>query len=486
MPQDDIDPHLLIVLGGHGDLMARKLLPAIYHLHELGFIEGQQRVLAVARHTDRDDESVRKWARESIQTHLDVDPTESKAWCSRCLYYHGLGGREQKHYEGLKERIEEIERENDLPQNRVFYLAIPPTAFETTVHILGELGLNHSEGWTRIVVEKPFGRDLESARALNDVLTSDFEEQQIYRIDHYLGKETVQNLMVFRFANPIFEALWNRDHVRSVHITVAESVGIGDRGEYYDEAGALRDMVQNHLTQLLTLTGMGVPAVAEADMIRDEKVKVLHSLQPITPADVVMGQYTGGEQDGEEVVAYREEADVDPQSDTETYVAMRLALDNWHWAGVPFYLRTGKRMNRRITQIVLNFERAPTAFFCPFGACHLNYNRLVLTLQPDENFDISFEVKAPGSPFQLQTEHLHFNYEDAFGVPPDAYQTLLLDILRGDQTLFVRGDETERAWEFYAPILKDPPQVHEYEPGSWGPAEADELLRPSGDQWLNP
>lgn len=486
MTQQDVEPHLLIVLGGHGDLMARKLLPAIYNLNELGLIEGKQRILAVARQTDRSDESTRQWARESIQEHLDVDPHDSETWCARCLYYYGLGGRDRSHYEGLKERIERIEHEHDLPQNRVFYLALPPNAFEPTINILDELGLNQSEGWTRIIVEKPFGRDLESARRLNNVLTDKFQERQIYRIDHYLGKETVQNLMVLRFANPIFESLWDRNHIRSVQITVAESVGVEDRGEYYDRAGALRDMVQNHLTQLLTLTAMGVPAVAEADTIRDEKVKVLRSLQPLTGQDVVMGQYRAGQIDGESVQGYRDEPDVDAQSTTDTYVAMRLHIDNWRWAGVPFYLRTGKRMNRRITQIVLNYERAPTAFFCPFGACHVNYNRLVLTLQPDESFDISFEVKAPGSPFQLQTEKLHFDYEEAFGTPPDAYQTLLLDILRGDQTLFVRGDETELAWEFYTGILEDPPQVHPYDAGSWGPDEADDLLRSSGDQWLNP
>ncbi len=332
-------------------------------------------------------------------------------------------------------------------------------------------------------MEKPFGRDVDSARELNALVHRYFEEQQIYRIDHYLGKETVQNLMVFRFANPIFEAIWNRDRVDHVQITVAEDLGIEGRAGYYDQAGALRDMVQNHLTQVLCHMAMEVPAAFDARAVRDEKAKVLRSLAPVDPRDVVRGQYTRGVIAGTGIAGYREEPGVAAGSDAETFVAMKLEVENWRWKGVPFYLRTGKRLPRRVSRIFVTFKSAPVSIFQPF-TCTLQSNVLAITLQPDEGFDLRFEVKQPGQPLQIGSQQLHFRYADAFSPLPDGYETLLLDILAGDQTLFVRADWVEASWDRYKPVLEAPPPLEFYEAGSWGPRGADALLRQDGREWL--
>jgi glucose-6-phosphate 1-dehydrogenase len=339
------------------------------------------------------------------------------------------------------------------------------------------------------VVEKPFGYDLESARNLNEHVHAHFEEDQVYRIDHYLGKETVQNLMAFRFGNALFESMWNREHIDRVEITVSESLGVGGRGGYYDESGHVRDMVQNHLTQLLTLVAMEPPASMDANAIRDEKVKVLNAVQQPTPeSDIVFGQYAAGTVDGEPVPGYRDEPDVPDDSDTETFAAMRLNVANWRWQGVPFYLRTGKRLPAKLTQIAVRFQSAPVSLFQSDGGpcvpqdadCEAPPNELLITLQPNEGFDLRFEVKAPGEgsngAMSLETQQLSFSYENAFGPVPDAYETLIRDIIVGDPTLFVRGDEVEASWQLYTPLLEADLPVRPYQAGTWGPDAVDRLL----------
>ncbi|MCH7760637.1 glucose-6-phosphate dehydrogenase [candidate division TA06 bacterium] len=483
MGRNPIEPHLFIILGGTGDLTQRKLLPALYRLTAQGILNDRSRILGVARDSNLSDQSFRNWAREALAT-AGVSGKEMTAnWCDQCVYYQPIGVGSEGDYRSLLARVQELERKYNIAGNRAFYLALPPDAFPTTIRGLGQVGLNQSSGWTRLVIEKPFGHDLASAQELNRLVHTDFNESQIYRIDHYLGKETVQNLLVFRFANAIFESLWNRDRVESIEITVAEDLGIEKRAHYYEHAGALRDMVQNHLTQLLTLVAMEVPPSFEADAIRTEKIKVLHTVMPIRPEEVVLGQYTRGKIDGQEVPGYREEPGVAPDSNTETSVAFRVEIDNWRWQGVPFYLRTGKRLPRRLTQIAVTFRSPPICLFQSLDGCQIHPNVLTITLQPDEGFDLFFEVKAPVQPVKIKTQRLHFRYTEAFGPLPEAYETLLLDVLTGDQTLFVHADEVEASWRLFAPLLEQKPQVHEYAAGSWGPPEADQITDREGRRW---
>jgi glucose-6-phosphate 1-dehydrogenase len=485
MGTDHSDPHLFVILGATGDLARRKLLPALYHLARQEVLGTRHAVLGVSRDSNLDDEAFRRWAREGLQ-EAGFSDDELAIWCDRQLHYQGLGKGGNGQYQMLAKRVVEIEKHHGLPGNRVFYLALPPGAFPTTISGLGDAGLHHSPGWTRLVIEKPFGRDLESARQLNELAHRHFHESQLYRIDHYLGKETVQNLLVFRFANAMFESLWNRDRVANVQITVSENLGVEDRAGYYDRVGALRDMVQNHLTQLLSLIGMEVPIAFDADAVRYEKVKLLRSLAPIRAQDVVLGQYARGNVNGEEVPDYHEEPGVVAGSRTETFVAMRLSINTWRWQGVPFYIRTGKRMTRRVTQITVTFRHPPVCLFESMGGCEMRPNVLVLTLQPDEGFALCIDVKVPGEPFELRTLPLDFQYQQAFGSIPDAYETLLLDVLQGDQTLFVHADETEAAWQLYTPLLEHDLQIHSYSAGSWGPAEAEDLLDRDGFEWHGP
>ncbi|MEO7403717.1 MAG: glucose-6-phosphate dehydrogenase, partial [Burkholderiales bacterium] len=361
--------------------------------------------------------------------------------------------------------------------NHVLYLALPPTAFSPTIEGLGRAGLHRSAGWTRLVIEKPFGHDLGSALTLNAHVHKYFDEAQVYRIDHYLGKETVQNLLAFRFGNALFESAWNRDHIKSVQIAVAEELGIEQRADYYEHTGALRDMVQNHLTQLLTLIAMEVPAAFEADSIRFEKVKVLRAVAPIGNHAVVFGQYAAGKLGRKKLSSYRDEPDVAARSKTETFVALRLELGNWRWQGVPFYLVTGKRLARRATEITIKFRSPPVALFRSLDGCATHTNVLVITLQPGEGFNLSFEVKSPGDQFTLQTQHMDFRYADAFGPRlADGYETLLLEIVEGDQTLFVHADEAEASWKLYSPLLRRRLPLQFYAAGSTGPAAAHRLM----------
>ncbi|MGK7311032.1 MAG: glucose-6-phosphate dehydrogenase [Candidatus Longimicrobiales bacterium M2_2A_002] len=482
MPGRELDPHLFVIIGATGDLAERKLLPAM--ARGLARDDGVKSVvLGLARSTDRDDAGYREWAREAL-ADAGVEGDAVAAWCDERLHYTAVPESTGDAYAAVADRVRELEETHDLPGNRVLYLALPPGAFPDTIAALGEAGLNRSPGWTRLVIEKPFGRDLESARSLNACVHEHFDERQIYRMDHYLGKETVQNLLVFRFANPVFENIWNRDRVESIQVTVAESIGVGDRAGYYDNAGAIRDMIQNHVTQLLTLVAMEEPAAFDADAIRSEKVKVLRSVAPVRRTAVVLGQYTGGTVDGDEVPGYREEHGVDASSDTATYAALRLDVANWRWQGVPFYLRTGKRLDRRLTRILIRFRRPPVEIFEPFqDTCGISSNTLALTLQPDEGFDLGFEVKTPGDGVRLTSQRLRFRYDEAFAPLPDAYETLIRDVVQGDQTLFVHGDEAEAAWQLYDPLLRHRPDPLPYPAGSWGPEEADRLVE-EDDGWI--
>ena len=481
MARPVLEPHLFVIIGATGDLTERKLLPAL--ARGTGGDQGPRPVVLGVARTTMDDAAFRDHARAAL-ARAGVEDEAVAAWCDARIHYASLGDGDATGYAAVAERIRAVEAEHDLPGNRVFYLALPPGAFPGTIEALGEAGLAHGPGWTRLVIEKPFGRDLASARSLNALVHRHFDESQVYRIDHYLGKETVQNLLVFRFANPVFEDVWNRDRVSSVRITVAESLGVEDRASYYDRAGALRDMIQNHATQLMTLVAMEAPAAFDAAAIRAEKVKVLRSVTPLDTDDVVLGQYAAGEADGEPVPGYRDEPGVAPSSSTETYAALRLQVASWRWQGVPFYLRTGKRLKRRLTRIEVRFRRPPVEIFEPFqDACRLSPNVLVLTLQPDEGFDLGFQVKTPGEGVELASQRLRFRYAEAFAPLPDAYETLLRDVVQGDQTLFVHADEVEAAWRLYDPLLAGRPAPRPYPAGSWGPAEAHRLVGGDGDPW---
>ncbi|HTW56002.1 MAG TPA: glucose-6-phosphate dehydrogenase [Thermoplasmata archaeon] len=471
---------LVLAFGATGDLMQRKLLPALYSVaRALPEPAPGLFVLGAARHP-LDDAMFQQTAARALVAARAATAPAARRWCRAAVRYATLGGEDAADFDRLADRVRAVERAEGLAGNRIVYLALPAEAIPAVVERLGASGLHRGPGWTRVVIEKPFGHDLESARALNDLLHRFFHESEIYRIDHYLGKETVQNLIVFRFANMLFEPVWNRDRVDQVEITVAEDLGVEERAGYYDQSGALRDMVQSHLTQLLTLTAMEVPSSLTPDEVRNEKVKVLRSLAPIRPSDVVRGQYVAGTVHGARVPAYRAESGVARTSTTETYAAVRLRINNWRWQGTEFILRTGKRLPTKSTQIVVRFRTPPVWFFPRNATPPLAANTLTITLQPDEGFELSFEVKRPGHEIRLATERLHFRYAEAFGPLADAYQTLLLDVVRGDPTLFVRADEVEEAWRVYDPALRRPSRLHPYPAGSAGPAAGVRLGRPPG------
>jgi glucose-6-phosphate 1-dehydrogenase len=480
------DRPLLVVFGATGDLMRRKLLPALYGLSVDGHLPAGSVILGAARSTEFDDASYQSWAAQGLKEFSPFHPDAIDPWCAATLFYQSIRDGTPKDYQALAKRVTALEGKHELDGNRVLYLALPYEAFAPTIAGIGGAGLNRGPGWTRIVIEKPFGRDLDTARALNQLVHQHFDEPSIYRIDHYLGKETVQNLLILRFANVLFESLWSRDRVSKVEITVAEDLGLEGRAGYYDHAGALRDMVQNHLTQLLSLIAMEVPAAYDADSIRNEKVKVLRSITPVRPDQTVFGQYAPGTIDGATVPGYLKEQGVPDGSSTETFVALSLRIENWRWQGVPFYLRSGKRLAKRVTQVVVTFHRPPVTFFKDLDPEDVHSNELVITLQPNEGFDLVFEVKPPGEAMATRTERMRFRYAEQFGNLPDAYQTLLLDVLEGDPTLFVRADEVEASWELYTDILAHPPTPKPYPAGSWGPPQADKLLQPNEEPWSRP
>lgn len=472
-----IPPYLFVIVGGTGDLARRKLLPAICRLWEKNLSEFY--LIGAGTGKKHNDATYRDFVARSLEEEgVDIrEMGDSFEW----LYYHSVGGGSLEEYKGLADRIVQMEKQLGLPGNRVFYLAVPPSVFPNAIKNLGEVGLNKSGGEIRLVVEKPFGQDLQSARELNELVHKYFDESQVYRIDHYLGKETVQNLLAFRFSNAMFESLWNRDRIERVEITVAETVGVEHRAGYYDRVGALRDMIQNHLTQLLTLIAMEVPTALEAEAVRHEKVKVLRAVSTISTSDVVFGQYARGAVEAREAIGYCEEDGISSDSRTETYVALKLNISNWRWQGVPFVLRTGKRMFKGLTEVAITFRRPPVSIFKQFSIKDIQPNRLIMTIQPNEGFDLFFKVKEPGDSYKLSTQSLHFQYSEIFGRIPDAYETLLLDVLKGDQTLFVRADEVESSWELYTPLLSYKFQVYKYASGTWGPEEAERLL--DGEKW---
>ena len=478
------DPCVLVIFGASGDLTRRKLLPALYNLAEARHLPDPVAVLGVARPAT-DEAAYRATMYDRVRDALER-PLEPRLWAAIGDRLHYVSGEfdDPALYVRVRERLADLDRRYGTPGNCLFYLAVPPALFSgVALHLAGAGLMEEHAGWRRIVVEKPFGHDLASACALNAELSSALEESQIYRIDHYLGKETVQNIMAFRFANGIFEPIWNRRYVDHVQITVAESDGIGARGAYYDQAGALRDMVQNHMFQLLTLVAMEPPVSFGAEAVRDEKVKVLHAVQPFTAGDVrtrvVRAQYAG----------YRGEPNVAPDSTTETFVALQLLLDNWRWAGVPFYLRTGKRLEARVTEIAVQFKRPPFMLFRQTDIDHLEPNVLVIRIQPDEGISLAFEAKVPGPFERLGTVKMDFSYADYFGAAPSTgYETLLHDAMSGDQTLFHRMDIVQAGWQVVQPILdawesERGAVLPEYAPGSCGPAEADHLLERSGCRW---
>jgi glucose-6-phosphate 1-dehydrogenase len=477
----EVDRNVFVIFGGTGDLARRKLIPALYDLITSQGAADRCILLGVASR-DLDDDDYRAWTRGALRD-MGIDDDGLKPWCDENVFYQRLG-RGFGSFDALRSRIESIEAQRDFPGNRIFYLALPPAVFPSTVAGLGEVELNESPGWTRLVIEKPIGDDLESALVLNGLVHDYFEESQVYRIDHYLGKETVQNLLAFRFSNPMFESVWNRDRVESVEITVAEDLGIGSRAGYYESAGAIRDMVQNHLTQLLALVAMEPPISFDAEQIRNEKVKVIEAIAPIRQESVVFGQYESGSVDGVDALGYQEEDGVDEDSYTATFVGIELRIDTWRWQGVPFYLRTGKRLPKRLTEIAVTFQRPPLCIIHGRrDSCVVEPNILLITLQPDEGFALRFNVKAPGDTVELDSQALSFSHDNVYGRLPEAYETLILDVMEGDQTLFVRSDEVEASWRIYDPLLDYRPKPHLYEAGTWGPGAANRDLKLGETPW---
>ena len=490
-------PCAVVIFGASGDLTRRKLLPALWNLHVEGRLSEGFSVLGMAR-SPMTDEEFRKQAWEGITKHSrfrDPDPAKWKEFEAGIFYHRGEYNSPESYTE-LKAHLEQIKKDRSSGGNHLYYLATPPKGYEEIGQQLGAAGMaSEKDGWSRIIVEKPFGTDLESARNLNAVLKGVFQERQIYRIDHYLGKETVQNLMVLRFGNGMFEPIWNQRYVDHVQISAAERLGVEGRGGYYEDAGALRDMVQNHLMQVMCLIAMEPPARLNDRAVRNEKQKVLESVRRIPleelPRWTARGQYGAGEMEGKEVPGYLQEPGVSPHSQTETFSAVKFMIDNWRWGGVPFYLRSGKRMASRVTQVSIHFRSAPHLLFRDFGQEPPERNVLTLRIQPNEGIGLRFGVKVPGAGMTIRPVKMDFDYDEEFHAEsPEAYERLLLDCMLGDITLFSRDDWMETSWELLDPVLRawkaQGGPLPQYPAGSWGPAEADALLAQDGRSWWTP
>jgi glucose-6-phosphate 1-dehydrogenase len=504
------DACTIVILGGAGDLTKRKLIPALYQLQLDGLMPDGVDILGISREEMNDDQ-YRKLMHDSVKESHEITGFDEESWARMASRLHYASGNlsDPKAYEHFGKRLAEVEAHR-APEhrNRMFYLSVPPSVFEPIARALSGSGLAprvwdpNQRPWHRVVIEKPFGRSLETARALNKLALDLFSERQIYRIDHYLGKETVQSILVFRFANAIFEPIWNRQSIQHVQITAAETVGVEKRGAYYEEAGVVRDMFQNHLLQLLTLTAMEPPVNMTADAVRDEKVKVLKSIRGWKDVDIesatVRAQYSAGLLDGAPVPGYRDEPGVSKESVTPTFSAVRFFVDNWRWQGVPFFLRSGKRMARRVSEIAVQFREPPVEMFKQSARLQMAPNLLTLRIQPDEGVSLSFQVKAPGAAYQLSRGvevapvEMDFNFKEAFGdTNPPAYETLLLDVMLGDATLFTRSDEVDVAWQTVDPIISfwekhKPAKMPSYPAGSWGPMEADRLIQAHDAVWREP
>jgi glucose-6-phosphate 1-dehydrogenase len=492
-------PCALVIFGASGDLAKRKLIPALYDLAQEKLLP-EQFVLVGYSRTKMSDDEFRRHCRDSVEKHARSKQIDWSIWerVERAIYYMPGEYGDQKCHDELAIKLRELDGKHGTAGNRLFYLSVPPEAFEQIMRCLGRdheayQGAN-GDGWQRIIIEKPFGHDLPTAKKLNQMMYEFFDESQVFRIDHYLGKETVQNLMVLRFANAIFEPIWNYKYIDHVQITVSETLGVGLRGGYYDTAGALRDMVQNHLFQLMSLVAMEPPVSLDARSIRDEKVKVYKSVRPIAPNAVdtftVRGQYSAGGVDGEKTEGYRREKGVPADSKTETFVALKLFIDNWRWSGMPFYLRTGKFLPEKLSEVVVRFRSPPLTLFQKQCDSPVYANDLVIRIQPEEGVSWRLNGKVPGGQMNIKPVALDFLYKTAFHKePPHAYERLIFDAMVGDQTLFIRGDEVEAAWSVIDPIhegwrqSKHPP--HDYAPGTWGPRKANDLIELDGRRWLH-
>jgi glucose-6-phosphate 1-dehydrogenase len=495
-PPDQLEPTIFIIFGGAGDLTWRKLAPALFDLSQDRSLPAQFAIIAVDR-IPLGDDALRRRLHDGVNRFSRFGKTKTAAWNQFAQHVRYQPGDFKKlaTYTALKTRCAKLEAEWGTKAHRIFYMATPPSMFGEIPKYLGRAGLTRDRAWARIVIEKPIGYDLASARALNAVLAASFAESQIFRIDHYLGKETVQNILAFRFANPLFEPIWNRRYIEYVTITVAETVGVEHRGGYYDHAGALRDMVQNHLMQVLCLVAMEPMVSFDADEIRNKKVDVLHAARPIlreaVPQSAVRGQYGAGHQEGKKVPGYREEAGVARDSQTETFAALKLFIDNWRWQDVPFYLRTGKRLPRQSSEVSIQFRAVPHQSFPPEASLAWQPSRLVLSIQPEEGIVLAFQAKYPGPKVQLRPVNMRFSYRESFAAPsPDAYETLLWDVMKNDATLFMRDDQVEAAWQLLMPVLEawartQPSDFPNYPAGTWGPENTQGLLAP-GHRWPLP